>query len=74
MIAFTAYIISSYWSQLVTPGHSWSHWSLSRSGTFTMMALMDIKAPLPLIRNCPEEEEEEQEEQEEQESEKCVTC
>ena len=44
---------------LVTPGHSWSHWSLSRSGTSTMMALMFIMALLPQIRNFSEEEESE---------------
>ena len=29
---------------MVTPDHSWSHWSLSRSVTSTMMALMFIMA------------------------------
>ena len=32
-----------YQTILVTAGHTWSHWSLSRSGTSTMMALMVIK-------------------------------
>ena len=44
---------------LVTAGHIWSHWSLSRSGTSTMMALMFIMALLPQIRNFSEEEESE---------------
>ena len=58
---------------LVSPGHIWPQvvtMVIVRSGTFTMMALIDIKAPWPLIRNCPEQ----QQQQEEQESEKCVTC
>ena len=45
------YLIWSYWYQLVTPGHGWSQWYLSRYGTFTIIALMDFKAPWSLIRN-----------------------
>ena len=43
---------------LVTPGHSWSHWSLSRSGTSTIMTLIFIMALLPQIGNLSREEEE----------------
>ena len=42
---------------LVTPGHTWSHWSLSSPVTSTMMALVFIMALMvpnwELLMNCP---------------------